>query len=343
MSHSWDRTHPQALWYYALASPVIIIEILLLSISISHSNPILASVQPPQYTVWLEVWLVSAFLQLVSLAPWILIAASLYALFSARPSTLIILQTVLLLFVASTVGQVDFFVAASVVLSSFTTLVGFNYLRAARVLSGRALDSESRGPPLLRAVTFGFDFILPVSAALGTMAIVALVMSLVTAQVKILPEPLATLGGLYLESNLYLILTTITVAGGVVWAMRELVEPVVMRYTMSRADAEEMAFSQITDIARKVWSQSRKKSSTARSSLYLSLAAASLILLILIFSQGPGPIFNDFLSTVGVIRNSASRPEVLAENSAKNIVKQIDHWAATLESIARFIIKLLWG
>ena len=256
MSHSWDRTHPQALWYYALASPVIITEILLLSISISHSNPILASVQTLRY----PVWLVSAFFQLVSLAPWILIAASLYALFSARPSTLIILQTVLLLFVASTVGQVDFFAAASVVLSSFTTLVGFNYLRAARVLSGRGLDSESRGPPLLRAVTFGFDFILPVSAALGTMAIVALVMSLVTAQVKILPEPLATLGGLYLESNFYLILTTITVAGGVVWAMRELVEPVVMRYTMSRADAEEIAFSQITDIARKVWSQSRKKS-----------------------------------------------------------------------------------
>ena len=339
MSRSWDKAHPQALWYYALASPVIITEILLAGISFSHSNPILASVQTLRY----PVWLVSIIFQLVSFSPWILIGVSLYALFSARPSTLIILQTVLLLFVASTIGQVDFFVAVSVVLSSFSTLVGFNYLRAARVLAGQGLNSESHGPPLLRAVTFGFDFALPVSVALGTMAIVALVMSLVTAQVKILPEPLATLGGLYLESNFYLILTTITVAGGVVWAMRELVEPIVMRYTMSKADAKEIAFSQITDIARKVWWQSRKKSSTARSSLYLSLAAASLILLILIFSQGPGPIFNDFLSTVGVIRNPASRPEVLASNSAKNIVRQIDHWAATMESIARFIVKLLWG
>jgi hypothetical protein len=339
MSRKWNRAHPQALIYYALASPVILTELILLNLSLSNSDSIASSVETIPY----PAWLLSIIVQLVQLVPWILLAASLYALFSVRPSTLIILQTIFFLFLTSTLGQLDFFLAGMLVFSAFTTLLGFNYVRAAKVLAGRKLTSESRGPSILRATTLGFDMVLPISAALGAMAIVALIMNVIQAQVKVLPQPLSTLGTLYLQSNFYLILTTISVAGSVIWVMRELLEPIVMRFTMSKADAGEIAFSQIADIARKTWWESTKRPGRGRGPLVVSVLVAMLLVTMLIATQGPAQLANNFLSIIGVSRVPPSRPEVLASNIAKNAVRLIDRWTLTVESIAKFIMKLLWG
>jgi len=336
---AWNRTHPHALTYYALALPVIFTELALIGTSMNSYNGILYNVQagllPSDWS--------SLAIQLGYILPWTLVAFSVYALFSARPSTLIILQTVLFLFFSATVGEVDFFQSASLVLSSFSTLLGFSYLRAARLLGGRELKGESSGPTFLRVISLGFDLVLPISFTIGAMAIVALVMNAIQSQVGSLPQPLATLGTLYLQSNFYLILTTISVAGGVVWAARELLEPLVMRFTISKADAEEMAFSQIADIARKTWWDSVKKRGRGRRLVYMSLTGAGVSILILVIIQGPGLIGGDLLSLIGVGRAPVTRPEVAASNLATNSARLFDQVALNFEKLARFVIKLLWG
>ena len=339
MPRRWNRAHPQALAYYLLGAPVLITELFLLNLSLSNLDAILSPIQ----IIPFPRWLIGTVDQIVGLVPWIYLAASLYALFSVRPSKLIILQTVFFLFLTSTLGQVDFFLAGMLVFSSFTTLLGFNYVRAAKVLAGRKLNSESRGPSLLRATTFGFDLVLPISSAIGAMAIVAILMNAIQNQVKILPQPLSTLGTLYLQSNFYLIMTTITVAGAVIWVMRELLEPIVMRFTMSKQDAEEIAFSQIADIARKTWRESTKKPGRGRGPLFLSLLGALLLVAVLVLTQGPTAFLNHFLSIIGLAHVPPSRPEILASNIGKNTVRLVDRWAVILENVAKFIMKLLWG
>jgi len=340
MSVKWNRTHPQALVYYGLASPVIITELVLSSLFFSNSEAIDASIQAITFPVG---WLAGLRVQLAQMLPWLLLAISLYALFSVRPSTLITFLTIFFLFLTSTLGQVDFYLAAMVIVSSFTTLLGFSYVRAARVLSGRRLNSESRGPVLLRATTLGFDLILPISAALGVMAIVAYVMNVIQSQVRILPQPLSTLGSLYLQSNFYLILTTISVAGAAVWVMREILEPVIMRFTMSREDAQEQAFSQIEDVARKIWWETTKKPGRGRGPLVFFVLAALFLVIYLILTGGLMRPVNDFLSIIGVERVTPSRTELVAGNIAKNAVRLVDRWVVILENVVKFVMKLLWG
>ncbi len=340
MSRLADRSRSQILVYYALAAPVIFLEFALILTSFSAYSAKLDSALSPFWSQSLPVY---ALIQSALILPWILLLASLYALFSARPSTLMILQTVVFLFFASTVGQVDFLQAASLILTSFSTLLGFNYIRAARLLGGRELKSETQGPVFLRRTTMGLDLLLPISFTIGAMGIVALVMNAIQSQVKILPQPLQSLGTLYLQSNFYLILTTISVAGAVVWGARELLDPIVMRFTMGKRDAKEIAFSQIADIARKTWWASTRKPRPGMRRFYVSLAGAILLLLILTSAVGPDVVLNNLLPLFGIGKTPITRPELAASNFARNSMRVFDQLAGNAEKLARFIMKLLWG
>src|SRR5262245_46290472 len=343
MARAWDTGRRQLQVYYALASPAIFLELALIITSFSDYYGMLASAQARLSPSWSPSPFINTILQIAAVLPWILVLASAYALFAARPSALIIFQTLLFLFFASTVGQVEFFQAMSLVLTSFLILLGFNYLRSAKVLAGHELRSESQGPALLGKITMGFDLLLPISFAIGAMGIVALVMNMIQAQVRLLPQPIATLGTEYLQSNFYLILTTISVAGGVVWAIRELLEPIVMRFTMSKADAKEIAFSQISDIAQKTWWASTRKPRPGMRRFYLSLTTAILILLIIVSAAGPDLVLSNVLPVFGIGHVPVTRPELVASNSARNFVRLFDQLAANGEKLARFIMKLLWG
>src|SRR5215831_15245811 len=148
-TQAWNRTHSHAMAYYALSFPVIFTELLLIGTSVYGYNALLDNIQAALPLSW---WSGLA-IQLGYFLPWILLAFSVYTLFSARPSTLIILQTILFLLFSAAVGEVDFFQSVSLVLSSFSTLLGFSYLRAARLLAGRELNSESSGPTFLHVIS----------------------------------------------------------------------------------------------------------------------------------------------------------------------------------------------
>ena len=148
----------QALTYYLLCLPALVSEVLF-SLAIA-SNPQLV----PQ---------IASFGSEISLAiqiiPWIVTAISIYALISLRPSILIILLTVSFFAAASVTTNMTFFgypfsleaAVALVVVSTFTTLVGFNFSRGAKLLGGRKLVTKSSGPIGYQVLSLGIELVLP--------------------------------------------------------------------------------------------------------------------------------------------------------------------------------------
>ncbi len=340
MGQAWNRVHPQALVYYALVLPVIISELVLLNSYFSNFDIVQSSFQalvPP------IDWALTIASTAAQLLPWLLIIASIYALFSLRPALMVTLLTAFFLVLTSALGQVEFYLAAVVVVSSFLSLVGFNHARAAKVLLGRKLNLESHGPFVFRLTGFGFDLLLPIAGALGVMAVVAYVMGAIRAQVQVLPQPLATLGTLYLESHLYLILTTLTVAGGAVWAMKEVLEPIVLRFTLTPDDARELAYDQVNDIYQKVVREANRKPGRGRSPVVLFSILLALLLVSLVLISGVSQPLNDLLAILGLGRVQPSHNELLVGNVAKNAVRLVDTSIVIAENIVKFIFRLLWG
>jgi len=276
--------------------------------------------------------------------PIIMIALYLYALLTFRPSTLVILLT-LSFFVLTTMSQsVDYYSAVAVIASSFGCLIGFNYARKIRVLSGREPRLKNSKPRLRsRLATTSFDLVLPFLMAIGLVAIVGYVISLLTAETQILPEPLATLGSMYLQTHIYSVLTIVTVAGVTVWSLRNLIEPFLMLYTLKPEDAISEAQSKLAyDVAMIDW-QASKKPGRGRKWVAGSLFMAFIVGLYLLILVGPEEMGNSFLFIFGFARLESHSSGILLEGSAKNFVRQADRLTSNLQNLIREIIKILWG
>ncbi len=340
LNRKWKRTHPQALLYYGLALPVIIAEFILYNSYLANSESVLAGFQniiPP------IGFLKTVTETLVALLPWVLIIATVFALISLRPSLMVTILTIFFLVLVSALGQVDFYLAAIVVFSSFSSLIGFNYARAAKVLEGRKMTLESKGPLKFRFSGYAFDLGLPVASALGVMIIVWYIMDSIRAQVRILPPPLDTLGTLYLQSHVYLITTTLAVAAGAVWVIRELFEPVVLRYTLTRKDARELAFLQIQDSLGTVYLDlaKAKKPRSGRLPLIMYTSLLGLMLTIL-FVSGLSPV-NYLLAALGLGTVQPARSELFALQLGNFIARLIDSSVYLIQAVLRFIFRILWG
>jgi hypothetical protein len=326
-------TNRDSIAYYLLSIPALLL-VLVFSVEMAiiiEQNPVPLS--------WEPVALIFS-----AIVPIIAISLYLYALLTFRPSTLVILLT-LSFFLLTTMSQsVDYYSAVAVIASSFGCLIGFNYARRIRVLSGHEPRLKNSKPSLWsRLVTNTFDLVLPFIMAVGLVSIVASVISLLTAQTKILPEPLATLGTIYLQTHLYSVLTIVTVAGVTVWALRNLIEPFLMWYTLKPEDAISEANSKLAyDLAMiewRAWQRPRRGRIWVAASVFTAFVVG-LYLLILV---GPDVMGNSFLSIVGLAKVQPNRPELLIERSAKDFVKQSDKFAGGLQTLIRDIIKILWG
>ena len=326
-------TNPDALVYYLLSTPALILVLVFAveTASIMEQTPVSPFWEP----------LTSA---ITIILPLVTISLYLYALLTFRPSTMVILLT-LSFFVSTTMSQnLDYYSAVAVIASSFGCLIGFNYARKVRVLSGHVPRLRSSKPMIMsRLATISFDLALPFLVAVGLVAIVAYVISLLTAETQILPEPLATLGSLYLQTHVYSVLTIVTVAGVTVWSMRNLIEPFLVWYTLKPEDAISEAQSKLAyDLAMIHW-QASKRPRHGRKWVAGSLFTALIVGLYLLILVGPGEIGNSLLSIVGLARLESNGPGLLLEGLAKNRVNQANRLAKSLQDIIQEIIKLLWG
>ena len=336
---TWRLLGRHSIMYYGLAAPAIITEVLLLNTFFASANSISSSIQNLTPAIFGLRSLVPTVVQVV---PWLFLALSFYALLAFKPSLTVTILTIFFLVLTSLVGQVDFYLAALVIVSTFSSLIGFNFARAAKVVSKRKVNAESHGPPIYHVATLSFDLALPVGAALGIMAVVAYVVSIIQAQVRLLPQPLATLGTLYLESHFYLIMTTLSVAGAGVWAMHELIEPIILRYTMNHDEALVQARLEMADITKKIRRET-KLPGRGRTALAGLPILAVLLLVYTIFTSGPLQLLNDLLAILGLARVQPSHTELIIGNIAENTARIIDRWIVTIQDWARFIIQLLWG
>jgi len=275
--------------------------------------------------------------------PWVLIALSLLALFSLRPALMITILTVFFIVLTSIIGQIDVYLAGLVVASSFTSLVGFSHARAAKILQRRKLIVESRGPLVFKITSSGFDLLLPVISALGVMAVVAYVMGAINSEVAVLPQPLATLGQLYLASHYYLVLTILTVAGCAVWVLRSILEPIILRFTLTPDDARELAFQEVRDTYAKIVWESSKKPSRGRGPLILFSLLLILAATLLTLTIGPTESINELMASLGLAKVQPSHTELLTNSIAINLTRFADATFSLAEGILRFIIRLLWG
>jgi hypothetical protein len=330
----------QALTYYLLCLPALVSEVLF-SLAIASNSQLV-----PQ---------IASFGSEISLAvqilPWVVTLLSIYALISFRPSILIILLTVSFFAAASVTTNMTFFgypfsldaAVALVVVSTFTTLVGFNFSRGAKLLGGRKLVTKSSGPLGYQVLSLGIELVLPLLAALGLVLFVSAFFGAMKAQALLLPQPLSTLTSLYLGTIWGFALTTILVAGVTIWVLKQVVEPIVLYYSITSQDAKRLALEDIKDIKSKL----NKETRNSPSGLRWILPAALVSLFALVYlerSLGFGNLSSVLWQVVTLQKTTAaSSVEAAFQNSANKLVVQIDQTVVQAENFLRALFTFLWG
>ncbi len=328
----------EALTYYVLALPAIILEVIF-SIGIA-SNPLTELSTTA-----------GGLLQFVRFLPVVIVAASLYAILAFRPSILVTLLTLSFFISAITNSQAGALgtqggfglSVALVIFASFSSLIGFNYSRGAKVRSGRELKVDSKGPLGFQVIGTGFELVLPLIITLAMVLLVSGAVAAIRLQAQTLPEPLSTLSSLYLRTRLGLVFISITVAGALIWATRQLLEPIILYFTITRRDAISLALAEVQDITKKV----RKVGATKPSGgwswvLPAGFAAASVIVLASLL-VGWQVVYNDILSILTYQTPVQTNTESKLASTINSYFRQVDNFANQGEDTLRSIFRLLWG
>jgi hypothetical protein len=278
-------------------------------------------------------------------------ALSIYALISLRPSILIGLLSLSFFIAASVTTSMSFFgypfsltgAVVLVVVSTFTALVGFNFSRGAKLVAGKKLVTRSSGPLGYQVLSLGIELVLPLLAALGLVLFVSAITGALKAQALLLPQPLSTLTTLYLGTIWGFALTTILVAGATIWALRQVVEPVVLYYSINSLDARKMALEEMNDITSKLHKETAKSPRGIRWILPAALISIFLLAYLEV-SHGTGNLSNDLWQAV-TLQKTASTPqfEIAFQNSANALVSRFDQAVVQAENFIRALFTFLWG
>ena len=203
--------------------------------------------------------------------------------------------------------------------------------------------TKSSGPIGYQVLSLGIELVLPLLAALGLVLFVSTFFNAMKAQALLLPQPLSTLTSLYLGTIWGFALTTILVAGVTIWVLRQVVEPIVLYYSITSNDAKKLALEEISDITKKLNKESRKSPLGLR--WIIPAALISLLALgYLEISLGFGNLSSAFWQAVTFHKvTAASSVEAAFENSANKLVVQIDQTVVQAENFLRALFTFLWG
>jgi len=330
----------EAIIYYALSLPAIALQ-LFFSSSVA-ANPGQFSPQLASFGVGIT--------ELVQLLPWVLLALSILAVVRFRPSALVTLLTASFFLAAAALGESGFSGTALgltgsvslVILATFMALIGFNYARAAKLLGGRPALVEGQGPLGYQLLSTSLELVLPLLAAVALAVAVSAIVTTLTLQTKLLPEPLSTLSSLYLESRFGLVFVSIGVAGALIWAMRQVLEPIIMYFTLTYEDAVKMALNEVEDIAKKLRRQARVRPAAGWGWLSVSIVCVVSVSFLSLFVVSPQGLWDNLLSIFGLHGVQSGGAGDL-ETTARNFVRIIDSYVVQGQDIIRQIIRLLWG
>jgi hypothetical protein len=328
----------EAFTYYILALPAIVLEVIF-SIGIA-SNPLsdLSTVA-------------GGSLQFVRYLPLLILAASMYAVLAFRPSMLVTLLAFSFFISAVTNSEAGGLGTqggfglgvALVILGSFSALIGFNYSRGAKVRSGRELKIDSSGPLASQVISTGFELILPLVITLAMVALVSGVIAAIRVQAQILPEPLATLSSLYLRTRLGLVFISIAVAGALIWASRQLLEPIIMYFTVTHHDAILLALDEVKDITKKVRKVGASRPSAGLSWVIFAVVVAAAIIAYGSVLVGWQTVYNDLISILTYHAPGQSNAESALTGTINNYAREVDNLVNQGEGTLKAIFRLLWG
>lgn len=328
----------QALTYYLLALPAIVLEaVFSLGIASNPQNALSSGA--------------GAFAPIIQYLPWVIVGLSFYALVAFRPSILVSLLTASFFISAITNSQAGALgvqggfglSVALVIVTTFSALIGFNYSRGAKVRSGRDLRIESRGPLGSQVVSTGFEFVLPLIITLAMVALVSGVVGAIKLQTQVLPEPLSTLSSLYLKTRFGLVFITIAVAGALIWATRQLLEPIILYFTITHHDAISLALDEVQDITKKVRKEARRKPSAGLSRLIFAILVGVGVVALAVQTLGGQAVYNDLMSVLSYHAPRPSSTESNLANAANNYASVFAGYLNQGEQFLRTLFRILWG
>jgi hypothetical protein len=336
------RVSKGALIYYALVLPAIIAEV---------AFAVVIASTPPALLVQAGTATGSVIAIGIQLLPWIFIAGSLYAVVFLRPSLLItFLIGSFLVAVSIASGDLVFgrqlnleATVVIVVVATFLALAGFNYGRGLKLLEGRVPDVTSSGPLGYNVLGVALESVVPFAAALALVVLVQGIVRALELQALHLPAPLSELASLYLQTRIGAVFTTLFVAGATIWVMRQFLEPLILHFTLNAADARKELLAEIMPTTRSVRRIARYRPSAGVGWGVLMVTYCTGLMVALAIFVPPEQFVRDLLATVALGSPSPSRPELLIQYAAHNLVVTINILFARSQTYIRQIITLLWG
>ncbi len=290
-----------------------------------------------------------AFLAVTRVLPLAMLVVSGWAVFSFRPSILVTLLVAAFFVAVSLTNGVALLgaglgeVVVLVVAATFLALVGFTYARGVLLLDGRRPDTKSTGPLGYNVLGVAIDSAVPMAAALALVLVVGAVVAALGGEVSRLPEPLSTLASLYLQSRIGTVFTTILVAGAAVWVMRQLVEPVILHFTLSPADARKELLSEIEPTTKSVRKVARYRPSRGFAWGFLAVAYCAGIFAALVLFLPRAEVVHDLAATLDLRPPAPSPTEQVLEGAFQSAMVWTNIHYAQSQGYIRDIIRLLWG
>ncbi len=330
-----------ALIYYALVLPAIVSEAIFSTAVALNSGGLITQASSGG----------SIAAVALPLLPWIILAASIYAVASFRPSVLIILLIASFFLAASIANGAAFLgiqlnLGASVVLvvaATFLALAGFNYARGIKLLAGRRADVTSSGPLGYNVLGIALESAVPLAIAVALVVAVEAVVGALGVQSARLPQPLSTLASLYLQTRIGLVFTTLLVAGATIWVIRQFVEPAILYFTLSGEDAKKELLHEIEPTTKSVKKVVRYRPSKGLAWGVLAVAYSGGLIIVLAIFLPWTQLSRDLLAALNLKAPSPSPVEVLMQGSLQSAIVKINILYAQSQDYIRTIIRLLWG
>ncbi len=328
----------QALAYYVLALPAIALEVIF-TVGIV-SNP-----QSPLATLPGELS------RALTVLPWIIPLFSLYAVLRFRPSILVTLLAISFFVSAITSSQASYLgvqggfglSVALVIVATFSALIGFNYSRGAKLRAGRELNLESKGPVGFQIIGLSFELVVPLLITLALVGLVSGAVAVIKTQTGALPAPLSTLSSLYLSTRLGLVFISIFIAGALIWTVRQLLEPVIMYFTITHADAISLALSEVQDVTGKVRKESAARPSGGWLRVGLAMAVGAGVVTLVLLWAGQQGMLGDLLSILTFQTPNTTAPESRMTSAVDYYARQLDNYAIQAQKLLNTLFRMLWG
>ena len=270
----------------------------------------------------------------VQVAPWIVLAVSVFAVLRFRTSLLLTLLIVSYFISAVVSGSASLNaagyllnqgeIAALVVVASFCSLIGFGFLRAAKIEKKRAIVVSS-GPVPHQIIGVFLELFLPALVAVGLVLATIRVVEAMRAETLLFPSPLSSIFSSFLLSPVITIIT----AALVLTLVKDLVEPWILYYTLKPEDAVSIMEKEATQM-QSVRGLSRRMGSGG---MMFSLIVIAILLAIVVIFFGAGSIMSNVSALLGI---GSPTPD-------PNFLIRIDNDFIQFENLLNTIIRLLWG